>query len=288
MLASRVAARSARVAAPRVSIAATRGFAEQAKPTAASSQQNVKPPVEVFGLDGTYASALVRTAKHPHTHTKIGKEGYLKRRNFWQLTKSEFKYMAAAKSSALDPIARALDSMHNTFQRDTKLQSILTAPTLSQSDKKQIVQELQKQTGVQDKTNTLTNFLATLAENNRLGVLEGVCQKFAVLMSAAKGELEMTITSAAPLEQKVVRQLEQAVSKSQYVGSGKKLKVVPKVRKFFALKCSIWRCAANQECLVQVNPDIRGGLIVEIGDRTIDLSVSGKMAKMNKLLQDTL
>lgn len=38
----------------------------------------------------------------------------------------------------------------------------------------------------------------------------------------------------------------------------------------------------------QVNPDIRGGLVVEIGDRTIDLSVSSKMAKMNKLLTDTL
>ena len=38
----------------------------------------------------------------------------------------------------------------------------------------------------------------------------------------------------------------------------------------------------------QVQPDIRGGLIVEVGDRTIDLSVSSKMAKMNKLLQDQL
>ena len=38
----------------------------------------------------------------------------------------------------------------------------------------------------------------------------------------------------------------------------------------------------------QVNPEIRGGLIVEIGDRTIDLSVSSKIAKMNKLLQDSL
>jgi len=38
----------------------------------------------------------------------------------------------------------------------------------------------------------------------------------------------------------------------------------------------------------QINPDIVGGLIVEIGDRTIDLSVSAKIAKMNKLLKDTL
>ena len=40
--------------------------------------------------------------------------------------------------------------------------------------------------------------------------------------------------------------------------------------------------------IYQVNPDILGGLVVEIGDRTIDLSVSAKIAKMNKLLTDTL
>lgn len=123
-----------------------------------------------------------------------------------------------------------MDNLHQTFKRDTQLQTILTAPTLSVSDKKQIVAELQKSTNVQDKADTLKNFLSTLADNNRLSVLEGVCEKFGTLMSAARGEVEMTITSAAPLDQKVVRQLENAVSKSQYVGQGKKLKVVPKVR----------------------------------------------------------
>ena len=38
----------------------------------------------------------------------------------------------------------------------------------------------------------------------------------------------------------------------------------------------------------QVSPDIRGGLIVEVGDRTIDLSVAAKMSRMNKLLQEQL
>jgi F-type H+-transporting ATPase subunit O len=107
--------------------------------------------------------------------------------------------------------------------------------------------------------------MTTLAENNRLGALEGVVEKFGVLMGAARGEIELTVTSAQPLDNKTLSRLESAVSKSQYVGQGKKLKVVSKV-----------------------NPDIRGGLIVEIGDRTIDLSVSSKMSKMNKLLQDSL
>lgn len=46
-------------------------------------------------------------------------------------------------------------------------------------------------------------------------------------------------------------------------------------------------CLANP-ILWQVDPSIRGGLVVEIGDRTIDLSVSSRMARMNKLLTETL
>lgn len=38
----------------------------------------------------------------------------------------------------------------------------------------------------------------------------------------------------------------------------------------------------------QVDPEIVGGLVVEIGDKTIDLSVSGRISKMNKLLTDAL
>lgn len=38
----------------------------------------------------------------------------------------------------------------------------------------------------------------------------------------------------------------------------------------------------------QVNPEILGGLVVEMGDRTIDYSVSAKIARLNKLLTDTI
>ncbi|EMF17679.1 putative oligomycin sensitivity conferring protein [Sphaerulina musiva SO2202] len=230
MFAGRAAARSARVAAPRFQLAApTRSFAEAAaKPASAST----RPPIDVFGVDGTYASAL---------------------------------YTAAAKNSSIETVSKALESLSATFKKEPKLQQILASPTLTVDDKKQIIAELQKGISVQDKTNTVSGFLNTLAENNRLSVLEGVTEKFAQLMSASRGEVELNITSAAPLDNKVIKQLEAAVSKSQYVGANKKVKVVAKV-----------------------NPDIRGGLVVEIGDRTIDLSVSSKMHKMNRLLQETL
>ena len=60
----------------------------------------------------------------------------------------------------------------------------------------QIVQELQNHVG-QDKEGIVKNFLDTLAQNNRLGVLEGVVNNFGVLMGAHRGEIELVVTSAA-------------------------------------------------------------------------------------------
>lgn len=107
------------------------------------------------------------------------------------------QYTAAAKQSVLDPTSRAMTSLSSMMKSDPKLQTILSSPTLKDSDKSAIVAELEKHTGGADKSGTVKNFLSTLAENNRLGLLEGVCEKFAELMSAAKGEMELTITTAA-------------------------------------------------------------------------------------------
>ncbi|XDG03382.1 hypothetical protein ABKA04_002997 [Annulohypoxylon sp. FPYF3050] len=227
---SRQAIRSIRAAAPQRTLARApvRSYAAAAAP----STQAVKPPVAVFGLDGTYATAL---------------------------------YTAAVKSSSLDPTAKALSTLGALVSKDARLASILSTPTLSEKDKSAIVAELQKNVGAASANETVKNFLATLAENNRLGILEGICEKFGQIMSASRGEVELIVTSAQQLDNKTLGRLETAVSKSQYVGQGKKLKVTN-----------------------TVNPDIIGGLVVEIGDRTIDLSVSSKIAKMNKLLTDTL
>jgi len=93
------------------------------------------------------------------------------------------------------------------------------------------------------------------------------------------------------LDNKTLNRLETAVSKSSYVGQGKKLKVTNQVRSThssLSLPIHYTRSVLFPNHLTQVNPDIIGGLVVEIGDRTIDLSVSSKVARMNKLLQDTL
>lgn len=103
------------------------------------------------------------------------------------------QYTAAAKTSALDPTANALHKLGALLTRDTKLVTILEAPSLSAADKSAIVAELEKNAGGGE---TVRNFLNTLAENNRLNLLNGVCAKFSELMSASRGEVEVTVTSA--------------------------------------------------------------------------------------------
>ena len=108
-----------------------------------------------------------------------------------------FQYTAAVKTSALDPTAKSLETLSGVFKKDPKLATILNAPTLSVSDKQQVIAELQKHIGSQDKEGIVKNLLETLAANNRLGALEGVAEKFAQLISAQRGEIELVVTSAA-------------------------------------------------------------------------------------------
>lgn len=221
----------ARTAVSRRTVAAATPALMRGYAAAAAGTQNVKPPIALFGLDGTYATAL---------------------------------YTAAVKTSTLDPTAKTIAALAALLAKDTKLGGILSTPTLSTADKSAIVAELQKSTNSANQP-TVSYFLQTLAENNRLGLLGDVAAKFGELIRAANGEVELIVTSAQALDSKTLGRLETAIAKSAFVGQGKKLKVTNKV-----------------------NPEILGGLVVEVGDRTIDLSVSAKVAKLNKLLTDNL
>lgn len=100
------------------------------------------------------------------------------------------------KSSTLDSTAKAISALNDIYAKDPKLSTILLAPTLSTADKASIIAELQKHTGAADKGDTVKNFLTTLADYNRLSLLKGVCEKFGELMSASRGEVELTVVSA--------------------------------------------------------------------------------------------
>ncbi|KAF3911537.1 hypothetical protein ABW20_dc0109167 [Dactylellina cionopaga] len=230
---SRTAASIARAAATSsTSIAPRAAILSSARTYATAASVDSKPPVALYGLDGTYASSL---------------------------------YIASAKTSTLDTVDKSLKSLKALLVKDPKLTNVISSPTLSPSDKSAVISELQKAVPGAAGDKNFKNLLEVLADNNRLGLLGGIADKFAILMGAHRGEVEATITSAQALDPKTISRLEAAIGKSKFIQQGQKLKVVNKV-----------------------NPDVLGGLIVEVGNRTIDLSVSAKIAKLNKLMTDVL
>ncbi|KAF7723337.1 ATP synthase F0 subcomplex subunit OSCP atp5 [Apophysomyces ossiformis] len=115
------------------------------------------------------------------------------------------------------------------------------------------------------KVNALTaNLFETLAENGRLEQTTKIMDAYAELMSAHRNELPMVVTSAKPLDKTILNKVTDALQKSK-LAEGKKLLVSNKVK-----------------------PDIIGGLLVEIGEKSIDLTVSTKLAKLNKLVTDSV
>lgn len=197
--------------------------------TLATKAAAVKAPVQLFGLDGTYATAL---------------------------------YTAAAKDSSIDATNASVEKLADALAKDAKVSQVLANPALSLGARKEIVSTLASQLKLEKVT---VNLLNVLAENNRLDIFAGVAKQFAVLNAAHNGVVEATVVSAKALDAKTLAKLEKAISASKYVGKGKSLKI------------------ANE-----VNPDILGGLIVEVGDKTVDLSVSAKVSKLNKVLTEAI
>ena len=109
-----------------------------------------------------------------------------------------------------------------------------------------------------------SNLFDTLSDNNRLNLTEKVITDFMELISAHQGEVTIQVTSAKPLDKTASSRLESALKQSQFANSSD----VKKVK--FAYS---------------VNPQIQGGLEVHFGDRTVDLSVSSRVNKLNTLLR---
>lgn len=126
----------------------------------AAVANNGKPPIQLFGVDGIYATAL---------------------------------YTAAAKGGSLDAVSSALNRLQGTLRNDSKVAALISNPTLSNADKAVVVDVLSKSI---NNEKSVSNLLKVMSENNRLGLLPEVSQAFTTLISAQNGEVEVTITSA--------------------------------------------------------------------------------------------
>ncbi|UZJ56455.1 hypothetical protein CBS101457_005775 [Exobasidium rhododendri] len=212
---------------PRLAQQATRSYASQAA---------IRPPIPLHGLPGKYASSAFVAAANKDAKTL-------------DLVEKDLK----ALKQLLHPSSSTAEAK--------KLRDFIANPTLSGADKTKTLNEI-----VGGKEAEITkNLFSALADHGRLGETEKVIDGFLELMSAHRGEVEVIVTSASPLDKSTSSRLEAAIKGSQYASKGKSVKIVQKV-----------------------NPALQGGLVVDFGERSIDLSVSSRVNRLNTLLQQSV
>jgi F-type H+-transporting ATPase subunit delta len=97
------------------------------------------------------------------------------------------------------------------------------------------------------------NFVATLAQNRRLGYLPQIAELFEQLKDEAQGVADVTVTSAAPLDEAQRRELSEALAR----------RLARKVR----LHC-------------QTDAALIGGAVLRSGDMVIDGSLRARLERL--------
>ncbi|TIB66328.1 hypothetical protein E3P78_00106 [Wallemia ichthyophaga] len=174
-------------------------------------------------------------------------------------------YTAALKESpkSLTQVATELSGLKASIPKNDKLLDLITNPTLSNDARVQGIEEALKFSGA--KSEITKNLLSTLSENGRLASTSKVVEEFEKLISAHNGDVEVVVESAQELDSKLQSRLEATLKNSSIAAEGKKIKFVSKV-----------------------NPALLGGLVVEFGEKTVDLSVASKVNKLNNLIKRDL
>lgn len=145
-----------------------------------SSAAAVKPPIQLFGLEGRYATAL---------------------------------YTAATKLGQLDSVEKDLVSVQNAIKGKPQLRAILISPIINRT----LLQTTLKDVGAKaNLSSATTNLLSLLAENGRLSKIDGVINSFKQLMSAHRGEVVCEVTTARPLSDGQRKGIQAALAVSYY------------------------------------------------------------------------
>uniref|UniRef100_A0A0N8EJP8 ATP synthase peripheral stalk subunit OSCP, mitochondrial n=1 Tax=Daphnia magna TaxID=35525 RepID=A0A0N8EJP8_9CRUS len=168
-------------------------------------------------------------------------------------------YSVAAKQNSLESVEKELLSLEATIAKEPHFASFLHDPTIARASKKEDISKVMEQAKF---SKPVAGLFEVLAENGRLPETLGVISTYKQLMSAFRGEVKAKVTSADPLSKAQLDQVKKAL------GS---------------------RIEKNEVLLLEtvVDPEIIGGLKVQIGNYFIDLSLATKIDKINTLLQNT-
>ena len=169
-------------------------------------------------------------------------------------------YVTAVRGNALDPVETELEQVCGAAEINPVFSDFLKDPSVPKTARMKAIEEIFKQTKFNDVTK---NFLAVLAENGRLNQLQRISSCYSELLLAHRGEVKATVTAALELSQGELEDIKNSLK--GYLKPGQTLKVEQKVDR-----------------------SIIGGIVVDIQDKHIDLSIDTKIKQMEKLLAEAI
>tara|TARA_Y100001936_G_C15922955_1_gene585134 strand:+ start:188 stop:745 length:558 start_codon:yes stop_codon:yes gene_type:complete len=160
-------------------------------------------------------------------------------------------YDLANESKNLDHILKDLKLIKSIIEENKNLKLLFKSPLISSVDKLKITEKII----INQNTNQLTNtFLKVVSNNKRFAKLYSIIIHFIDINSQKRGDILADITSADELTDIQQKQISEKLKSIL----GDKLSL-----NFF------------------VDKKIIGGLIVKVGSKMIDLSLSSKINKLN-------
>jgi F-type H+-transporting ATPase subunit delta len=169
---------------------------------------------------------------------------------------AESLMVAAAKQSpaAIQDIGEELTEFTRAITVDSPaLGAFLTSPAVGKKQKASVLE-----TALQGRSSDLLRgLLAVLSQNNRLGLLRSIAAAYRGLLDERAGRVRVKVTTAVPL------------------GDDQKTKLTASLKGLL-----------NQEPVldVRVEPDLLGGMLVQVGDSVIDTTVRTRLQSLRKLL----
>ncbi|KAA5802324.1 F0F1 ATP synthase subunit delta [Alkalicaulis satelles] len=162
----------------------------------------------------------------------------------------------ADEAGALDAVEADMTALGAAFAQSAELRRALSSPVHKTGDKAAVLAALAQKLKFQDMT---ARFLAVTAGNGRAGELPDMARAFAALAAKRRGALSADVASADALTAAQLKDLAAA------------------------LKTALGK---DVEIRAEVRPELIGGLIVKVGSRLFDSSLSTQLEGLRKSLKE--
>ena len=164
-------------------------------------------------------------------------------------------YEAADDRDRVEPVREELSDFVESVREVPELRAVLLNPQLDPRAKVSVLEEL-----LGDTDELVRNFLILLTERGRVRELEEVQRELERILAAEAGQLTMELTTAIELSDNEFTKLVSEIERS----SGHKVEATRKV-----------------------DPELIGGVVLQVGSLRVDSSVRGRLERLQRELATT-